>query len=101
MITISTDKELKQKLNQGYQKFWLQRNIATQYPTLWNIAEKNLIAFPSSYLVEQSLSVVINILTKQRNCLKINERGDLMLQLTNIKPDAARLVHSHQVDSSH
>ena len=34
LITIRTDEELKQKFNQGYQKFWLQRNIATQYPTL-------------------------------------------------------------------
>ena len=54
LITISTDKELKQKFNQGYQKFWLQRNIAIQYPTLWNIAEKYLIAFPLSYLVKKA-----------------------------------------------
>lgn len=101
LITISTDEELKQKFNQGYQKFWLQRNIETQYPTLWNIAEKYLIAFPSSYLVEKSFSVVTNILTKQRNRLKINERGDLRLQLTNIEPDVARLVDSHQVHPSH
>ena len=101
LITISTDEELKQKFNQGYQKFWLQRNIETQYPALWNIAEKYLIAFPSSYLVEKGFSVVTNILTKQRNRLKINERGDLRLQLTNIEPDLARLVESHQVHPSH
>ncbi|XP_049816406.1 uncharacterized protein LOC126263359 [Schistocerca nitens] len=96
LITISTDEELKQKFNQGYQKFWLERNIETQYPTLWNIAEKYLIAFPSSYVVEKSFSVVTNILTKQRNRLKINERGDLRLQLT-----VARLVDNHQVHPSH
>ncbi|KFM67003.1 SCAN domain-containing protein 3, partial [Stegodyphus mimosarum] len=100
-ITISTDEELKQKFNQGYQKFWLQRNIETQYPTLWNIAEKYHIAFPSSYLVEKSFSVVTNILKKQRNRFKINQRGDLRLQLTNIEPDVARLVDSHQVHPSH
>ncbi|CAH1109252.1 unnamed protein product [Psylliodes chrysocephalus] len=34
VITISTDEELKQKFNQGYQKIWLQHNIETQYPVL-------------------------------------------------------------------
>ena len=101
LIAISTDEDLKEKFYQGYQKFWLQRNIESQYPALWNIAQKYLISFPSSYLVERGFSVVTNILTKQRNRLKINERGDLRLQLTNIEPDVARLVESHQVHPSH
>lgn len=45
LITISTDEELKQEFNQGYQKFWLQCNIETQYPVLWNIAENTLSLF--------------------------------------------------------
>ncbi|CAH1106314.1 unnamed protein product [Psylliodes chrysocephalus] len=94
LITISKDEKLKQKFNQGYQKFWLQRNFETQYPVLWNIAEKYLIAFPSSYLVEKGFSGATNI-------LKINERGDLRLQLTNIEPDLARLVEIHQIHSQH
>ncbi|CAH1110401.1 unnamed protein product [Psylliodes chrysocephalus] len=96
-LIISTDEELKQKFNQGYQKFWLQRNIETPYVVLWNIAETYLIAFPLLYLVEKGYSVVTNILTKRRNWLEINERGYLRLQLTNIEPDLARLVESHQV----
>ncbi|CAH1100317.1 unnamed protein product [Psylliodes chrysocephalus] len=72
-----------------------------QYSVLWNIAQKYLIAFPSSYLVEKGFSVVTNILTKQRNRLKINEREDLRLQLINIEPDLARFVESHQVHPSH
>ncbi|CAH1111973.1 unnamed protein product [Psylliodes chrysocephalus] len=94
------DEELKQKFNQGYQKFWLQQHIETQYPVLWNIAEKYLISLPSSYLVEKGFSVVTNILTKQRNCLIINEREDLRLQLTNIKPDLARLRVGNFLDLS-
>ncbi|CAH1115533.1 unnamed protein product [Psylliodes chrysocephalus] len=96
LITIRTDEELEQKFNQGYQNFWLQRNIETHYPVLWNIAEKYFNAFPSSYLVEKGFSVVTNILIKQRNRLKINERGYLRLQLTNIEPNLAKLVESHQ-----
>ncbi|CAH1101323.1 unnamed protein product [Psylliodes chrysocephalus] len=34
LIIISTDEELKQKFNQGYQKFWLRLNIETQYHVL-------------------------------------------------------------------
>ncbi|CAH2104483.1 unnamed protein product [Euphydryas editha] len=46
LITIRTDEEELKKLK----KFYLQRNIETQYSALWNIGEKYLIGFPSSYL---------------------------------------------------
>lgn len=48
LIGISTNEELKVQFKSGYQQFWLQRDIPVIYPTLWSIARKFLIAFPSS-----------------------------------------------------
>ncbi|CAB3225765.1 unnamed protein product [Arctia plantaginis] len=89
LITISTDERLtlKQKFNHGYQKFWLQHNIETQYSALLNIADKSIFAFLSSYLVEKWFSSVANILKKQRVRFKITEAKNLRLQFTNIEPD--------------
>jgi len=70
------------KFKRGYQTFWLQAEIPEKYPGLWGIARKLLVAFPSSYLVEKSFSVVTNLLTKKRSRLNITERGDLRLVLT-------------------
>lgn len=36
---------------QGYNKFWLQKQITA----LWFTVQKLLVAFPSSYLVEHDL----------------------------------------------
>ena len=65
LLELSTNEELKVKFKRGYQTFWLQAEIPEKYPGLWGIARKLLIAFPSSYLVEKSFSVVTNLLTKK------------------------------------
>lgn len=66
LLELSTNEELKVKFKKGYQTFWLQAEIPEKYPGLWEIARKLLIAFPSSYLVEKSFSVVTNLLTKKK-----------------------------------
>jgi hypothetical protein len=48
--------------------------IPEKYLGLWVIARKLLIAFPSSYLVEKSFSVVTNLLMEKRSRLNITER---------------------------
>ncbi|KAF2905536.1 hypothetical protein ILUMI_00640 [Ignelater luminosus] len=53
LIGISTNEELKVQFRNGYQEFWLQKDIPVTYRVLWNIARKFLITFPSSYLVER------------------------------------------------
>ena len=58
LLELSTNKELKVKFKRGYQTFWLLAEIPEKYPGLWGIARKFLIAFPSSYLVEKSFSVI-------------------------------------------
>ncbi|CAH2020988.1 unnamed protein product [Acanthoscelides obtectus] len=40
LTELSTNEELKVQFKNGYQQFWLQKNIPVTYPVLWNIARK-------------------------------------------------------------
>ncbi|EZA56552.1 SCAN domain-containing protein [Ooceraea biroi] len=101
LIELSTNEELKFKFKNGYQAFWLQKQIPTLYPQLWAVVKKFLIAFPSSYLVERGCSAVASLFLKQRNLLQIADRGDLRILLTNIKPNIDKLIAAHQAHPSH
>ena len=101
LIRIRCDEKLKVQFRKGYQQFWLQKEIPDAYPTVWAIARKLLISFPSSYLVERGFSAVANLLTKKRNRLQIIERVDLRLKLTNLKPNVDKLLIEHQTHPSH
>uniref|UniRef100_A0A5S6Q4E5 DUF4371 domain-containing protein n=1 Tax=Trichuris muris TaxID=70415 RepID=A0A5S6Q4E5_TRIMR len=92
LLELQANEELKAKLKVGYQRFWLQENIARLHPEIWAVVKKYLLSFPSSYLVERGFSVVTDLLTKKRNRLQIVDRGDLRLRLTNMKPDVQKLV---------
>ncbi|GBP26564.1 hypothetical protein EVAR_86067_1 [Eumeta japonica] len=65
LLELIINEELKVTFKRGYQKLWLQVEIPEKYPGLWGNVQKLLIAFPSSYLVEKSLSAVTNLLTKK------------------------------------
>lgn len=101
LIELATNEELKVKFRNGYQDFWLQKSISQLYPGLWEIVQKILIPFPSSYLAERGFSAVTNLLTKKRNRLHITERGDLRLLLTKLEPDIDNLLKLHQSQPSH
>ncbi|XP_003381581.1 putative zinc finger protein [Trichinella spiralis] len=101
LIDLQTNEELKPKFKNGYHSFWLQKQISDLYPDLWRMVRKFLPAFPSSYLVERGFSVVTDFLTKKRNRLQIDKRGDLRLFLTNIEPIVDRLVAMQQPHPSH
>lgn len=101
LIEISSNSELKFKFKQGYQEFWLQKQIPILYPGLWAVVRKFLIAFPSSYLVERGFSAVASLLTKKRNRLQIVDRGDLRMLLTKIEPNIEKLMKKHQTHPSH
>jgi len=81
--------------------FWYNVNTRDNYPKLAAAAERFLLGFPSSYMVEAGFSHVNVILSKQCNRLNLKERGDLRLKLTNIQPDANALVRAHQAHPSH
>ena len=80
-MEVTTNDEFKFKFKYGYQQLLLQKQIPTAYFGLWAVVEVFLITFPSSYLVEGGFSAVTNILTKKRNQLQINNRGDLRMLL--------------------
>jgi len=84
----------------GYELAWIKLKDTT-YPQLWQQVKLLLLSFPSTYLVEKGFSVVVQLLTKQRNRLDICNKGDLRLALTNIKPDIVTLAATHQAQGSH
>ncbi|KAF2361965.1 hypothetical protein FHG87_007276 [Trinorchestia longiramus] len=53
------------------------------------------------YMVEAGFSHANAILTKQRNRLNLENRGDLRLKLTNFKPNINSLAAAHQAHPSH
>ena len=101
LIELQNDIELKPKFKHSYQEFWLQKNISVRYPALWAVVQKLLVAFPTSYLVEQGFSRVTQLLSKQRNRIKIAERRDLRLMSSDFTPDIDKLIKLHQPHISH
>ena len=102
LIELTTNEELKFKfVRNGYQDFWLQKEIPSVFPGLWTLAKSFFIAFPSSYLVERGFSAVTTLLSKKRSNLQVVERGDLRLLLTKIEPNIEKLLLTHQAQASH
>ncbi|KRZ54784.1 SCAN domain-containing protein 3 [Trichinella nativa] len=101
LIDLQTNEELKPKFKNRHHSFWLQKQISDLYPGLWRMVRKFPLVLPSSYLVERGFSVVTDFLTKKRNRLQIDKRGDLRLFLTIIEPSVDRLVAMHQPHPSH
>jgi hypothetical protein len=100
-MELQNDFELKPKFKKSYQELRLQKEIPDRYPAVWREIKKLLISFPTSYLIECGFSVVVLLLSKQRNRLQITQRGDLRLLLTEIEPDIGKLISLHQVHPSH
>ncbi len=101
-LQLKYDAESKANFNEGgYPQLWQNNKMPQLYPNLWNKIFSLLVAFPTSYLVESEFSVVNHILTKERYCLQIVERGDLRLFLSKIKPNINALVNQHQPQGSH
>lgn len=95
MNYVSTKKEQKLKLKNGYQEYWLQKQIPILCPALC-ATKKFFIVFQSSYLAERGFSVITNLLTEKRHRLLIVHHGDLRL-LTEVAPNTDKLVSLHQV----
>lgn len=101
LLAMRYDEELKVHFKKGYRNFWLRETVSESYPSLWDVAKKFLICFPSSYLVERGFSAVTRILTRPRNRLAITERGDLRLLLTKLEPNIKLIMSKHQTHPSH
>ena len=83
------------------QLMWLHPEVVEKYQGLAIRAQKLLLPFPSSYLVECGFSAVTEILCKKRGSLDITRRGDLRLKLTKLMPDIKSLIRQHQAQGSH
>ena len=102
LIEMSVDIEAKTLFkNKSMVDYWTNINITNKYHKLCAAAEPFLLAFPSTYLVEAGFSHINSILTKQRNQLNIEERGDLRLKLTNLQPNINEFIKNHQPHPSH
>ncbi|KFD45208.1 hypothetical protein M513_13916 [Trichuris suis] len=95
LVDLQSNDELKPRLCQGYEAFWLQKQIPIQYPRLRRVVKRLLIAFRSLSLVERYFGVVTDLLTKKRNRLQVVNRGDLQLRMTGIEPDFEKLARLH------
>ncbi|KRY13138.1 SCAN domain-containing protein 3 [Trichinella patagoniensis] len=101
-VEMSADLEAKLLFkHKSLSEFWSNVNITNKYPKLSAAAQPFLLAFPSSYLVEAGFSHVNAILSKQRNRLNLEMRGDLRLKLTNFQPNINALAAAHQAHPSH
>ena len=102
LLQLRYDEESKRNFNNGgYMQLWQNKKMSNVYPNMWKKILKLLIAFPTSYLVESGFSAVNHILTKNRNALKITERGGIRLFLTKFEPNILNLVSKHQAQGSH
>ena len=75
---------------------WQNQNMPNLYPNMWKIFFKTLITFHILCLVEADFSAVCQILTKKKNALKLYERGDTRVMLTEVKPNIRDLISKHQ-----
>ena len=79
---------------------WLK--VQQLHPLLFSRVEPLLLSFPTTWLVEAGFSAVNKILTKKRNALDIEKRGDLRLKLNaSILVNIDKLVAKHQLHTSH
>ena len=92
LIDLQCNESAKGKFRQGLQLFWCSEEVQTRFPRLWNEVKLFFIAFPTSYLVEVGFSKVAHLLTRSRNRLQIDRRGDLRLSLTSFSPELEKLV---------
>ena len=82
--------------SRNFSQYWNNINTATKCPDLGEAAELLLLASPSSYKVEAGLSHVNANLTRQRNTLCLQNRGELQLCSTNFQLNIDNLAASHR-----
>ncbi|KAM3874376.1 zinc finger BED domain-containing protein 5-like [Diretmus argenteus] len=82
----------------GWGSMWI--TYAQRYPALWEKTRLIILAFPTTYLVEQGFSQVLHMQSKYRNRLDLAS-GALRLKLTSLQPAVKKLAENHQAKGSH
>jgi hypothetical protein len=78
-------------------EFWCA--MRRSYPNVALLAFRVLVPFASTYLCESGFSTLLQIKTKARNRLDVQD--DMRLALTNTQPRIAKLVTQMQAQPSH
>lgn len=100
LIDLQNDEEAKATFRiSGWRAMWATHGL--RFPLLWEKTCVLLLAFPTSYLVEQGFSQALHLQTKYRNRLNLVDSGALRLKLTSVCPDVKKLAASHQAQGSH
>ncbi|KAF2352848.1 hypothetical protein FHG87_016390 [Trinorchestia longiramus] len=77
--------------------FWCHQIVA--YPFIAEKALEIVIPFVTTYLCEQSFSMMVNIKTKKRN--KLCCENDMRVALAKVKPRIPKIVAVRQQQQSH
>ena len=77
--------------------FWLR--MASSYPEISKNALKKLLPFSSTWLCESAFSTHLNVKTKQRNRLEVEQ--DIRCALSSTEPRIKNLVAKVQSHPSH
>ncbi|XP_077083466.1 zinc finger BED domain-containing protein 5-like [Siphateles boraxobius] len=100
LIDLQNDEEAKATFRAcGWRVMWVTHG--QRFPLLWKRIRLLLLAFPTSYLVEQGFSQALHMQTKYRSRLNLVTSGALRLKLTSLCPDVKKLAASHQAQGSH
>ena len=78
-------------------EFWL--SVALSYPQISTIALKKLLPFNSTWLCESAFSTLVNMKSKQRNRLEVEQ--DIHCALSSTEPRIPNLVSKFQEHVSH
>uniref|UniRef100_A0A1Y1KZY7 HAT C-terminal dimerisation domain-containing protein n=2 Tax=Photinus pyralis TaxID=7054 RepID=A0A1Y1KZY7_PHOPY len=98
LIDLAADGMLKMEfLSQSVDVFWMKRK--QEYPELAREALKLLIPFATSYLCELTFSSMVDIKTKKRNRLQLE--NDLIINVSKIAPRFEKLLENKQSQPSH
>ena len=79
------------------ENFWI--GMLTAYPEVSSYAITRPLPFTSAYLCECGFSSLLNIKSKQRNCLEAVE-SDLCCALSNTTPNIEKLVSDKRSQKS-
>ena len=77
--------------------FWLR--MASSYPEISKTALKKILPFSSPWLCESAFSTLLNVKTKQGNCLKVKQ--DIRCAHSSKEPRIKNLVAKVQSHPSH
>ena len=98
ILELKNDLSVKDLYKQStLEKFW--SGMLSAYPDVSSYAISRLLPFASTYACECSFSSLLNIKSKQRNCLEAVE-SDLRCALSNTTPNIEKLVSNKGIQKS-